>query len=123
MDVPAKFEVALLCGVVLSIFGIVSKLFGAGIPALFVGFNRLGATRIAWGMLPRGEVALVVAGIGLSTGVIGTEIFGVVIMMTLVTTLIAPLFLVPATKKPGSGLRNPEFDIELGLVDPTTHDA
>ena len=123
VDIPAIFEGALLFGIVLTIFGIVSKLFGAGIPALFVGFNRLGATRIAWGMLPRGEVALVIAGIGLSTGVIGTEIFGVVIMMTLVTTLIAPLFLVPATKKPGSGLRNPESDMGSGLVDPTDYEA
>jgi len=123
VDIPAIFEGALLFGIVLTIFGIVSKLFGAGIPALFVGFNRLGATRIAWGMLPRGEVALVIAGIGLSTGVIGTEIFGVVIMMTLVTTLIAPLFLVPATKKPGSGLRNPESDMGSGLVDPTDYEV
>jgi Kef-type K+ transport system membrane component KefB len=119
VDIPAIFEGALLFGIVLSFFGIISKVFGAGIPALFVGFNRLGATRIAWGMLPRGEVALVIAGIGLSTGVIGPEIFGVVIMMTLVTTIIAPLFLVPATQKPGSGLRNPESDLESGLVNPT----
>ncbi|NQW17031.1 MAG: cation:proton antiporter [Chloroflexi bacterium] len=116
VDIPAIFEGALLFGVVLSVFGIVSKLVGAGIPALFVGFNRLGATRIAWGMLPRGEVALVVAGIGLSTGVIGSEIFGVVIMMTLVTTLIAPLFLVPATQRPGSGLRHPESDPDSAIV-------
>jgi len=111
VDIAAIFEGALMFGIVLSIFGVVSKLVGTGIPALFVGFNRLGATRIAWGMLPRGEVALVVAGIGLSTGVIGAEIFGVVIMMTLVTTVLAPLFLVPATQKPGSGLRSEENNL------------
>ena len=105
VDVPAIFDGALVFGVVLSVFAIVSKVFGAGVPALFVGFNRLGATRIALGMLPRGEVALVVAGIGLSTGVIGSEIFGVVIMMTLVTTIVAPLLLVPAYEKPSSGKR------------------
>jgi Kef-type K+ transport system membrane component KefB len=105
VDIPAIIEGALLFGVVLTLFAIISKLAGAGIPALFVGFNRVGATRIALGMLPRGEVALIVAGIGLSAGVIGSEIFGVVIMMTLVTTLLAPLFLVPAFEKGGSGLR------------------
>jgi Kef-type K+ transport system membrane component KefB len=106
VDVPAIFDGALVFGLVLSIFAIASKVFGAGVPALFVGFNRLGATRIALGMLPRGEVALVVAGIGLSTKVIGSEIFGVVIMMTLVTTIVAPILLVPAYERPVSGRRD-----------------
>ncbi len=90
--------------VVLSLFGIVSKLGGAGLPALFVGFNRTGAWRVAVGMLPRGEVALIVAGIGLTSGVIGRDVFGVAIVMTIVTTVMAPVLLVPAFRG-GSGLR------------------
>lgn len=74
-------------------------------PALLVGFNRRGATRIALGMLPRGEVALIIAGIGLTSGVIGQDIFGVVIVMTVVTTVVAPVFLIPAFRG-GSGLKN-----------------
>ncbi|MCH7739769.1 MAG: cation:proton antiporter [Chloroflexi bacterium] len=113
VDIPAIIEGALLFGVVLSVLAIVSKLLGAGVPALFVGFNRVGSTRIALGMLPRGEVALIVAGIGLGAGVIGSEIFGVVIMMTLITTVLAPLLLVPAFAKGGSGLRKGEPDATL----------
>ena len=56
-------------------------------------------------MLPRGEVALIIAGIGLSRGIIGPDIFGVSIMMTILTTLMAPLILVPAFKNGASGRR------------------
>jgi Kef-type K+ transport system membrane component KefB len=58
-------------------------------------------------MVPRGEVALIIAGIGLSKGIIGQELFGVSIMMTVITTAIAPLLLVPLFRKGGSGLRRP----------------
>jgi Kef-type K+ transport system membrane component KefB len=118
VDIPAIIEGALLFGAVLSVFAIVSKLAGAGFPALFVGFNRVGSWRIALGMLPRGEVALIVAGIGLGAGVIGSEIFGVVIMMTLVTTVLAPVFLVPAFAKGGSGLRRGGPDSTPGPEQP-----
>jgi len=98
---------ALLFAFVLTVFAVISKVVGAGLPALFVGFNRIGATRVALGMLPRGEVALIVAGIGLTSGVIGQDVFGVAIVMTVVTTVLAPVFLIPAFKG-GSGLKNGE---------------
>jgi Kef-type K+ transport system membrane component KefB len=98
---------AITFGIILSILGIISKVIGAGLPALAVGFNRRGAYRVAIGMLPRGEVALIIAGIGLSAGVIGQDVFGVAIAMTIVTTLIAPILLVPAFMAGGSGLRRP----------------
>jgi len=100
---------SIIFAVVLSAFAVISKVVGSGVPALFVGFNRRGATRIALGMLPRGEVALIIAGIGLSAGVIGKDIFGVAIVMTIFTTILAPIFLIPAFKG-GSGLRNEPED-------------
>jgi Kef-type K+ transport system membrane component KefB len=99
---------ALVFGLVICILAIIGKVFGCGIPSLFTGFNLRGATRIGIGMLPRGEVALILAGVGLAGGYISQSNFGVAIMMTLVTTIIAPLFLVPAFKSPGSGLRYPQ---------------
>ncbi|MDE0592019.1 MAG: cation:proton antiporter [Dehalococcoidia bacterium] len=98
---------AVIFAIVLTVFAVISKLVGAGVPALFVGFNRTGATRIALGMLPRGEVALIIAGIGLASGVIGQDVFGVAIVMTVITTVLAPVFLIPAFKG-GSGLKNAE---------------
>ena len=94
-------------GAVLTALAIVSKLVGSGVPALAVGFNNRGAWRIGLGMLPRGEVALIIAGIGLSRGVINQDEFGVAIMMTIVTTLIAPILLVPAFRDGKSGRRHP----------------
>lgn len=96
---------AVVFAVVLTVFAVISKIVGSGVPALFVGFNRIGAWRVALGMLPRGEVALIVAGIGLTSGVIGQDIFGVAIVMTVVTTVLAPVFLIPAFRG-GSGLKS-----------------
>ena len=94
-------------GIALTVLAIISKVVGAGGPALAVGFNRRGAWRVGLGMLPRGEVALIIAGIGLSREVIDHDLFGVAILMTIVTTLIAPILLVPAFRSGVSGRRNP----------------
>jgi Kef-type K+ transport system membrane component KefB len=91
--------------VILTLCAIFSKFIGCGIPALLFGFNRLGAWRIAVGMLPRGEVALIIAGIGLVSGVIDNQVFGVAVIMTIITTVIAPILLSPAFKSGKSGLR------------------
>jgi Kef-type K+ transport system membrane component KefB len=97
---------ALQFGLVITFFAIISKVFGCGIPALAVGFNQRGAWRVGFGMLPRGEVALIVAGTGLAAGIIDQTIFGVSILMTIVTTLIAPMALVPLFQSGGSGRRD-----------------
>jgi Kef-type K+ transport system membrane component KefB len=83
-----------VAGIVFTVFAILTKLLGSGLPSLLVGFNLRGAFRIGIGMLPRGEIALIIAGIGLSTGLVGQEIFGVAVMATLITTFIAPLIMV-----------------------------
>jgi len=95
-------------GLIYSLFAVVSKVAGCGFPALFCGFNRHGAIRIGVGMLPRGEVALIVAGIGLTSGAIGQDIFGIAILMTLVTTLLGPMLLAGSFENPASGLRHPD---------------
>jgi len=99
-----SLSVAIGFTTVLTLFAVFSKLAGSGLPALLVGFNRRGATRVALGMLPRGEVALIIAGIGLAAGVIGQDIFGVAVVMTVVTTIIAPVLLIPAFRG-GSGIK------------------
>lgn len=104
VDITAMGGV-LLFGAVISVLAIVSKVVGSGLPALFTGFNRIGSWRIGIGMLPRGEVALIIAGIGLSRGIIGVDVFGVAILMTVVTTLMAPLILVPSFRRGGPGMR------------------
>ena len=95
-------------GAVYALLAVVSKVAGCALPALFCGFNRHGAVRIGVGMLPRGEVALIVAGIGLTSGAIGQDIFGIAILMTLVTTLLGPMLLAGSFENPVPGLRHPD---------------
>ena len=99
----SAMQPALGFGVVFSLVAIVAKVLGCGLPALLVQFNPLGAARVGFGMLPRGEVALIVAGVGLANGIIDHQMFGVSIMMTLITTVVAPPILVKlfASTAPG----------------------
>jgi Kef-type K+ transport system membrane component KefB len=94
----------LIFGSVYSLLAVFSKIVGCGVPAWLMKFNLRGSLRIGLGMLPRGEVALIVAGIGLAGGIIDQGIFGVSIMMTVVTTMLAPPLLVKSFEG-GSGLR------------------
>jgi Kef-type K+ transport system membrane component KefB len=94
-------------GLVLSALAVMGKALGAGLPALATGFNLRGSIRIGAGMVPRGEVALIIAGIGLSQGIIGHDLFGVSIMMTVITTVVAPVALAPLFRWGGGGLRRP----------------
>ncbi len=80
----------LFVGGVFTVIAVSAKMIGCGGPALFLNFNRHGATRVAVGMVPRGEVALIIAGIGLSMRIIDQSMFDASIIMTLVTTIAAP---------------------------------
>ncbi|GAB1481984.1 cation:proton antiporter [Treponema sp.] len=95
----------LIFGLAYSVIAIFAKVVGCGIPALALGFNTKGALRIGAGMVPRGEVALIIAGIGLAGGILDDRLFGIAIMMTLITTVIAPPALNFALKIPGRGTK------------------
>lgn len=81
---PATISLAL---VVLAA-AVVSKFIGCGLGA--AGMGRANALRIGVGMIPRGEVGMVVAQIGLGMGVISQPVYGVVVFMAVATTLVAP---------------------------------
>ena len=121
----AAMKPVLAFGAVYSVLAVFSKVVGCGVPALLMKFNARGALRIGLGMLPRGEVALIVAGLGLASGVIDQGVFGVAIMMTVVTTMLAPPLLVKSFDG-GSGLREEmaggEEDIEVVRLDFPSHD-
>ncbi len=98
----------LILGAVYTGIAVAAKIIGCGLPTLLFGFNPIGALRIGFGMVPRGEVALIIAGIASSSGLlpenIASEIFGVAVMMTLITTLVAPPLLIGSFQLPWSGL-------------------
>ncbi len=95
----------LIFGGIYTFVAIITKIVGCGFPTFLCGFNARGALRVGLGMIPRGEVALIVAGLGLSKGLIDDTIFGVAVMMTLITTLIPPPLIVESFKSPASGVR------------------
>jgi Kef-type K+ transport system membrane component KefB len=86
----ASMEALVLLGGITGL-AIASKFIGAFIGSIREGTAR--ATLIGWGMVPRGEVGIVVAGLGLTTGAIGGEIYSVVVGMAIITTLVVPPFL------------------------------
>jgi fructose-specific phosphotransferase system IIA component len=89
LTVIASGEV-LFFGLLFGALAVASKLVGCGLPSLGLGFTAAGATRIAFGMVPRGEVALVIASIGIGSGVLDDRLFGVTILMTLTSTMVGP---------------------------------
>ncbi len=90
LDVFRSPAVVLLC-VLVTLVAVATKLFGCGLGAINLGIKR--AAQVGMGMVPRGEVGIIVAQIGLSLAVIGPELYGVVLFMAVATTLIAPPFL------------------------------
>jgi Kef-type K+ transport system membrane component KefB len=74
-----------------TLLAVVTKLLGGGIGALSLGWRRAG--QVGMGMVPRGEVGIVVAQLGLSLAVINQALYGVVLFMAVATTLISPPFL------------------------------
>jgi len=77
--------------IVLTIVAIVTKVVGCGLPARFTGLCTKDALIVGFGMAPRGEVAMIVALIGLESGIIGQEIYVTLVLMSLLTTLITPI--------------------------------
>lgn len=99
---------AAVVGLVLTALASVGKIAGSGATALLSGFNRVGALRVGIGMLPRGEVALVIAGAGLTAGIITQEVFAAAVFVAVGTTVLAPPLLVAAFRSGEGGLRRPD---------------
>lgn len=76
--------------VVLLVVAIVAKAIGCAGGALLSGFNARQAVRVGAGMISRGEVGLIVAGYGLTNGLIDRDVFSASVVMVLVTTMVTP---------------------------------
>ena len=80
----AGFTIALVA------VAIVAKMLGSGVAARVFGFSTRESVRVGIGMISRGEVGLIVAGYGLSNGIIDQEVFSASVMMVLATTMVTP---------------------------------
>ncbi len=86
-DLDAMFQPSVLAlATVLTVVAIIGKL----VAGFGIGRSPGDKLLIGIGMIPRGEVGLIFASIGLSKGVLDDELYGALLLMVLVTTLITP---------------------------------
>ena len=81
------------------VVAIATKLVGCGLPAMIFLKDRSKAMKVGIGMISRGEVGLIVAGIGVTSGALSSNIYTTVIIMVAVTTMITPIWLKKAYSK------------------------
>jgi len=79
--------------IALTIVAVLTKVIGCYIPAKLQGMSHKDAAVVGWGMSPRGEVAMIVALLGLNAGLIKQDIYVSLVLMSLLTTIITPIVL------------------------------
>jgi Kef-type K+ transport system membrane component KefB len=87
-----NLDVLLIAGILVFI-AIVTKMLGCGLPSLIFLKDKSKAMRVGIGMVSRGEVGLIVAGVGVTSGVISGDVYTAIIVMVAVTTIITPIWL------------------------------
>jgi Na+:H+ antiporter len=85
-------NVLLLAAVIVAV-AVGTKLVGCGLPAMLFLKDRGKAAKVGIGMVSRGEVGLIVAGVGISAGALSADIYTALIVMVAVTTIITPVWL------------------------------
>ncbi len=91
LDLHVFNRSVVISAIVITILAFISKIVGCGLPLLKEGRDL--ALKVGIGMSPRGEVALIVALIGLQMGAISQPTYAIVIFMTAITTLLPPFFI------------------------------
>jgi Kef-type K+ transport system membrane component KefB len=71
-----------------TVLAVISKLVGGGLGAISLG--KRSALVVGVGMVPRGEVGIIVASLGKSAGVFSDQLFAIIVAMSLLTSVIAP---------------------------------
>ena len=79
--------------IALVIVAIISKMIGCGLPAAFFLKDRSKGVKVGVGMISRGEVGLIVAGVAISAGAISQSTYGAILGMIMITTVLAPIML------------------------------
>ncbi len=87
-----NLNVLLISGIIVAI-AISTKLLGCGLPSLIFLKDKAKSMRVGIGMISRGEVGLIVAGVGVTTGALSTDIYTAIIIMVALTTIITPIWL------------------------------
>ncbi|MFH0930676.1 MAG: cation:proton antiporter [Candidatus Zixiibacteriota bacterium] len=78
----------LWAALIITLFAILGKFLGCGLGALNLG--KKDALMVGFGMVPRGEVGMIIASIGLNMKAITSDLYTVIIFMVMATTLLTP---------------------------------
>jgi Kef-type K+ transport system membrane component KefB len=89
---------SLVFAAILIALAMLGKVVGCGIPVLLINRDMRQAVIVGLGMMSRGEVGLIIAGIGATSGIFSTEVFSAVVLMVVVTTVVTPIALSGAYK-------------------------
>jgi len=96
VDVGLNADVKTLLGsnfflfLALFVIAVIGKVLGAGLGALFSGYSLPEALQLGVGMISRGEVGLIVASVGISSGTLTTASFSAIVGVVIATTLVTP---------------------------------
>jgi Kef-type K+ transport system membrane component KefB len=93
-----NLNVLFLAGLIVAI-AIITKLIGCGIPSLIFLKDRSKAMKVGIGMISRGEVGLIIAGVGITAGALDKDTYTSIIIMVAATTIITPIRLKTIYKK------------------------
>ena len=93
-----NINVLYLAGLIVAI-AIITKLIGCGITSMIFLKDRGKAMKVGVGMISRGEVGLIIAGVGVSAGALAKDTYTSIIIMVAATTIITPILLKIVYKK------------------------
>lgn len=91
-------NVLALSGIIVAI-AIITKLGGCGLPSMLFLKSKKRGMRVGIGMISRGEVGLIVAGVGVAAGSLDQVVYSTIIIMVAITTIITPIWLKMEYKK------------------------
>jgi Kef-type K+ transport system membrane component KefB len=93
-----NLDVLVIAGILVSI-AIATKIIGCGLPSFIFLKDKDRAMKVGIGMVSRGDIGLIVAGIGATSGVLSGDVYTAIIVMVAVTTIITPIWLKKAYQK------------------------
>ncbi|MBS3925172.1 MAG: cation:proton antiporter [Nitrosarchaeum sp.] len=91
-------EILYLSGIIIAI-AVATKLLGCGLPAMMFLKSKSKGMKVGIGMISRGEVGLIVAGVGVASGILTSSVYSTIVIMVAVTTIITPIWLKIEYKK------------------------
>lgn len=111
IEMPELTVSLLIFAILITIVAVATKLFGCALGGKICGYSTKECFQIGAGMISRGEVALIVAKKGESCGLMDPKLFGPLVIVVVLTTIIAPIILkVLFAKDKDNGEKGPRLE-------------